>query len=476
MKKGNVKKSFTSQKFRSGMYSSILTVIVVAAVILLNLVFSKLNLSTDLSQNSLFTLSEDTKSVLKKLDQDVTFYYMVQEGNEQSYINEILKRYASSSDHIKLVKRDPVVYQSFVAEYSQTGVSDNDVLVVNDKTDSAIHVQATSMYYQDYSNYYSGYSSGSAEQILDVEGQMTAAIQNVTANNKVKIYALSGHDEVEIGSTLAQTLTKRNIAVEYLTLTESSGIPEDCDILLVNGPGTDLLPDEIQVIKDYLDNGGKAIMAADDMNINVENYTEFVHELGIDLVEGQVLDPDQCNYYVNWVVPTPDQTSEITSELGKSSTLFVYPQGLQVSEDADEDLIISSLFTTSDSSFSRVDSSIETAEKQDSDLDGPFSLGYSIEKETDGGTMQIALFSSHYLFVDDTVSIAPGNEDLFLNAVNWMTEVEVAEVSIPSKTLSYSTITVQPGNVFFWAALMIIIIPGALLVWGFVIWWLRRKC
>jgi ABC-2 type transport system permease protein len=80
-----------SQQFKSGTYSSILIVLVIAIVVVCNLVFGKLDLTTDLSSGSLFTLSKETKKVMKELDQDVTIYYMVQEGEEESYIDNIKK-------------------------------------------------------------------------------------------------------------------------------------------------------------------------------------------------------------------------------------------------------------------------------------------------------------------------------------------------------------------------------------------------
>ena len=83
---GDIKKSFTNRKFKSGAYSSFITVLVIAIVVVVNIVFGKLDLSTDLSSNSLFTLSKDTKKALKSAKNDVTLYYMVSNGKETDYI------------------------------------------------------------------------------------------------------------------------------------------------------------------------------------------------------------------------------------------------------------------------------------------------------------------------------------------------------------------------------------------------------
>lgn len=475
MNKGNMKKSFTNQRFRSGMYSSILTVVVIAVVILINLVFSNLDLSTDLSQNGLFTLSEDTVKTLDAMESDVTLYYMVQDGKEQSYIEEVLKRYEKQGKHVKLVKRDPVVHQAFVAQYSKTAVSDNDVLVVNDDTDVAMHVVNTSMLYTDYSNYNYYTGSGSTEDILDVEGQITAAILNVTAERRIKMYVLTGHEEIALGETFLSTLEKRNILTEDLVLTQDNGVPEDCDVLLINGPGVDLVDEEIEVLKEYLDNGGKAVILADNFNIEIPNFEKLLANYGIELVEGQIIDPESYNYAVNYVVPQFDTTHEITSNLSSGNAVFIYAQGLNQLEDARSSLTITPFLSTTDSAYSRTDFTIQEVEKQQSDIDGPFTIGLTIEEETENGNMQIALFGNHYMIMDNAIASAPVNQEIFLNSVNWMSEVELPEVSIPSKTLSTSSITVTQGSALFWAAIMILILPGGLLITGFVIWWLRRK-
>lgn len=471
MKKNNIKKSFINQRFRSGMYSSVLIAIVFVAVVLLNLVFAKLNITQDLSENGLFTLSKDTIQVLKDMKQDVTLYYMVTDGQEEPYIEEVMKNYEKYGKHIKIVKRDPVTYQSFVAEYSQTSVQNNDVLVVNDSTDTAKHVLASEMCYQDTSAYY---TTGNVENVLDTEGQLTSAILNVTSEAKIKLYILSGHEEISVGDGLEKTLNKRNIETEELILKEGEEVPEDCDVLLINGPGVDLVEDEVKTLETYLDKGGKAVVFADNFKIKVPNFEKFLQYYGISLVEGQVIDPESYNYYVNYVVPQTVADHDIVNGLSGKMTMM-NSQALQQMDDARATLKFTPLLTTSDSAYSRTDFQITDIKQQDSDIAGPFTLGYAISERKDDATMQMAVFGSHYVIMDDVIQIAPANQDVFINAITWMADVEIPQVSIASKSPSSSTITVTQSNALLWAAIMIVIIPGGLLLAGFGIWWVRRK-
>ena len=91
-KPGRIRKSFSSRQFKSGAYSSVITVIVIALVVIVNLVFNKLDLSTDLTSDSLFTLTKESQKVLKDVKDDITIYYMVASGSEQDYIQRVIKQ------------------------------------------------------------------------------------------------------------------------------------------------------------------------------------------------------------------------------------------------------------------------------------------------------------------------------------------------------------------------------------------------
>ena len=97
---GRIKRSFTSRQFKSGAYSSVITVIVIALVVVVNMAFNKLDLSTDLTSDSLFTLTKDSQKVLKDVKDDITIYYMVAKGEEQDYIQRVIKQNNKISDHI----------------------------------------------------------------------------------------------------------------------------------------------------------------------------------------------------------------------------------------------------------------------------------------------------------------------------------------------------------------------------------------
>lgn len=97
---------------RIGSYSVVITVVVIVMAILVNLIVNRLPTTYtqfDVSSAGLYTLSEQTESMVSGLDQDITIYWIVQTGNENNSIQRLLDRYQALSDRITVTKVDPVI-------------------------------------------------------------------------------------------------------------------------------------------------------------------------------------------------------------------------------------------------------------------------------------------------------------------------------------------------------------------------------
>lgn len=475
---GGIKKSFTNRKFKSGAYSSFITILVIAIVVVINLVFAKLDLSSDLSSNSLFTLSKDTKKALKATKNDVTLYYLVTDGKETDYIEKVLKQYPKTSSKVKLKKIDPVVNPGFASKYlseSEAGsVAQNDVIVVNESTKSSSYVQNTDMYYAN-----TDYSTYSQTQYLDVEGKITSAIQNVLSDKKTKMYILQGHDELEVGTTISGSLGKMNIETDELTLYSEDKVPEDCDILLINGATKDISKEEKDKILAYMKDGGNTIINLEYGMKDTPNLRALLKYYGLNEQIGTVCET-QGNYfnYVNSVIPTIEASDDITKDV---SGVVVMPSPVGISKISSKSirksLTITELMTTSKGSYLKLDTSSGKAEKEKGDIDGPFYMGVSVaDKIDDDKSAKLVVYASAYAFSDDVISTNQfDNGILFTNAVKSMSDSDVEETSINAKSLSYSYVSLTSGTQLLWASVIIIIIPVGLLVTGFVIWMRRRR-
>lgn len=470
-----IKRSFTNKQFRSGAYSSVLTVLVIAIVVVVNLVFGKLDLSTDLSSGSYFTLSKTTKKILKQVDSDITIYYMVQDGSEQDYISNALKQYNKVSKHVKVKRIDPVVNPGFAKKQGiDDEVSSNDVIVVNNKTKSAKYISNEDMYIESNSMY----SSGSSSTSLDVEGQVTAAIQNVISDSSTKMYVLTKHSETELGDTLKSALEKMNYEISDLELATKDSVPSDCDVLYINGPTTDITTEEKDKILDYLKNGGSAIINVGYTTEKMTNFKEILAYYGVNVTSGIICE-GTGNYatYPNYIVPSVGSDSSLLSDL---SGYIIFPDAAGLSKASSDSVRstvkITDLLDTSDSSFIKVDPSSGSASKEDGDVDGPFSVGYSITETVDKKETNLLVFASSGAFSESfTQTTQLANATVFKKAASSLSKSDVKEASIDKKNLSYSYVSLTSGTQLLWAAIIIVIIPGGLLICGFLIWFFRRR-
>lgn len=98
------------------------------------------------------------------------------------------------------------------------------------------------------------------------------------------------------------------------------------------------------------------------------------------------------------------------------------------------------------------------------------------DKIDDDKSANLVVYASAYAFSDDVISTNQfDNGSLLSNAVKSMSASDVEETSINAKSLSYSYVSLTQGTQILWATVVIILIPGGLLITGFIIWMSRRR-
>lgn len=177
--------------FRGGTYSAVITAVVLAILVVVNILFSLLPSSAteyDISASKLYSVTSNTKSVVNALTDDVTIYWIVQSGEEDAVIEKLLERYESMSEHITVEKRNPDVYPTFAEQYiDEDDTVYNNSLVV-ECGERSRYVPYTDIYVTEADMYSYSYSTS-----FDGEGTITSAIDYVTNPDQPVVYTLSGH-------------------------------------------------------------------------------------------------------------------------------------------------------------------------------------------------------------------------------------------------------------------------------------------
>ena len=291
------KKAGSARVLKNGAYAAILTAVVLAAVILVNLLVRALPTKYteyDISTTGLFTLSDTTKNLLAGLDRDVTAYYLGETGNEDTNITRILDRYAGESSHFTWQQRDPVLYPPFPQQYGAENASSSSVILVCG--DRSVVVDYSSLYEVDYNTYY---TTGSLNYTFMAESALTGAISRVTSDSSYLLYQLSGHGELELGTDLTETLTNANVTVESLNLLSAGSIPEDAAVLLINTPQVDYSADSIALLRSYLEGGGRLLVTTS-LTYDTPNLDALLAEYGLSRQSGLLVDTDANNYAANY--------------------------------------------------------------------------------------------------------------------------------------------------------------------------------
>ena len=471
--------TISKKHIKNGSYTMVMSVIFIAVVIVINMIVSTIPSKyseIDISSQKLYSIGDETKKMLKDLEKDVTIYQIAQSGSEDENIANLLKKYEDESKHIKVEQKDPVVNPKFVSQYTSDDLSANSLIVVCGDRNKVIdynNMYETSMDYQTYSSQTTGF---------DGEGQITSAIGYVTSENLPVLYTVEGHGEKDIYSSVKEDIEKANMDIKSLNLLTEGSVPDDADCLFIDSPSTDFSSDEKDAIIEYLENGGKAMIFSDYTTEDMPNFDAILENYGVQRVDGVVFEGDNQHYAMQmpyYLVPTINST-DASSETASAGyyVLVPYAQGIKQLEDVRDTVKIESILTTSDQAYSKTDLNSNTIEKEDGDVEGPFDLGVSItESLDDDKETQIVYYSTSNLMDSQTNQmVSGGNEKLIMESLKWMTDTEEsASVSIPSKSLEVSYLTITDYDAAFWKICTIALIPGIFLVIGFVVWIKRRK-
>lgn len=468
------------KSLKMGAYSTSMIAIVLVAAVFLNLAVNQLPDSMtgiDVTSQKLYSLTDTTEEVLANLEEDVTIYVLDSEDGEDVTLGQTLQRYAGASDHIKIEYKDPVVYPNFYQEYTDdTTLRMNSLIVESSKRSTVINY--SDIYEYDYSSSYYGQVSG-----YDAEGLLTSAISYVTGDDMPVVYTLEGQDEETIPASFQDGIKKLNIETQSLNLLTEESVPEDAAGVIIFAPQSDISENVADQLIAYLDKGGKIFVTTtyiDNFSETMPNLSKVLDYFGLSVADGLVMEGDR-NYYTQlpfYLLPNVGYDT-ITDGLTGSDDVIFMPYAQAINKTETEGVTVTDLLTTSSSAYIKTGvNSLQDIRQTDDDPAGTFTLAVNAEKslgEDTENTAQLTLYTSSTLFSEEANSqVADRNLKLFTNTVGTMAGEET-NVSIPVKSYSIATVTVDFGSAIMIAAVIMVAIPLTLIIVGIVNWMRRRK-
>lgn len=466
-----IKKLFQSNDSKRGSYTLAITSIVIAIVIIFNMIVNLIpenKRQFDISSTNIYEISSKSKKIINNVDHDVTFYVLAEKSNTDKRIKTFINKYASLSDKIHIKWIDPVLHPSALTKY---GTEENNIVISCKKTNRTTTVSFDDILVSSTS-YYSTSSSASS---FDGDGQLTSALNYVTSNKEYKAYYTSGHGESSLSSEVTSLLTKSRISTSDLLLMTATSIPDDCDLLIIDGATSDFTKDEVKLLSSYLKKGGKVVTLLAQTNKSMKNLYGLLKDYGLTVENGYIADTErsyQGNYY--YLIPNLSVSGDMASGISSSSVMMINSKGMTQSTPVRDSISTDAFMTTSSNGYA-------VTEKKQSQ--GTYVLGAtsteSVKVKNSKGKKvtkesRLTVYGSNMLIDEQITSSFSSLENLTLFTNSVTASLDNADnVSISPKSLevSYNTIA-HPGP---FSILVVFVIPVGLIVGVFIVWFRRRR-
>ncbi len=460
-----IKHVFGMRQTKYGTNTVVAILALLGVLVIANFIAKKENIRWDLTKSKKYSLSDQTKRVLENVDQDikVTLFYQASDA-EKTNADNLLKEYKELSSHIQTEFIDPDTNPAAARQY---GIDRYGTIIfkMGDKSEQTTTAS---------------------------ESDFTSSILKLTRNEVKKIYFLDGHGEKDIEgmdqssySIVKASLEKEGYEVAKLSLLTKPEIPQDLAVLVIAGPQKKLLDKEKEVIEKYVDDGGKLFLLTDPLSeVKVDTgFSSLVSKWGINSDNHVVIDP-KLYFWTDPSAPVINDwaSHQITEKL--SAAFFPGVGEISAASDASADYTITSLASTSADSWLEMDvDNQQVAFDKDKDKQGPISIAVAAEKapstSEDGNTEPnqknprlIVVGDSD--FAVDAYADALGNQDFFLNSVDYLASEEDL-ISIRPKDEEERTVALTGGQskaIFYGTVFGM---PVVVIIAGILVWIRRRK-
>jgi ABC-2 type transport system permease protein len=465
-----------SRQMKSGIYSIVISLVMVAAVIGFNLIVGlvpETAMKIDTTKQGLYTLSEQTDQVLGELTQDVTIYLIVEPGKEDDYVVNLLGRYEQSSNHIKVQHINPLTNPTFAAKYTDKTVENNGIIAIGNERSKL--VQSADMYSYEFD--YTYYTNAT---VFNGESKITGAISYVTDSHIPVVYTLSGHNEAALSNALTDAIATDNMDIKPLDLTSGNGIPEDAAAIAIISPSADISAEEKDQLESYLDAGGNLLLTSSYIDADMTNLYTLMSAYGMEPVPGIIIEGDESHSisgYSFYLLPDI-QSHAITDPLvaDKADVLLPTAMGIKETDSYRSTLKLTPLLVTSKASYAKPNAfTTNTFDKEAGDIDGPFNIGMASEEVYDGKDIKAVWFGSAMMLEDKADEIVSGsNKDLFVNTLGWMCDKENS-ITVRSKSTLTSYLAVPTASKNIISTVIMVVLPLGTLAAGVVIFVRRRR-
>ncbi len=412
--------------------------------------------SWDLTQEGRRELAPQTKLILQSLTNPVQVTcFFIRSGDDrvrvaQEKTERFLRQCQAISDRLEVEFIDPQQHPERVKALNMIRVSNVGTIVIR---------------------------SGTRQReipLSDVNARLeertfTNTLLNVSRESIPKVYFLLGHGERDVidedpkygGSKFAVWLQREAYQVGRCIIPPDNPVlPEDCDVLIINGYKSDLQPHEIQVLEQFIQDGGRLLILVN-VQMRVDNDARareqmrpwlnrrFGINLGSNVIVSKIAESFAIGFVPDFqiiggitgaVPPDPafrgsfNKLHPITRNLDKQ-VILSFVRTVSMDENLPEGVSGSVLMRTPPGTWAETDLeavSTEEAIREDPEEEsGPNPVMVAVAARSnrpvaDGDLMRearVVVLGDADLTMNEQMDRI-SNQDLLLNSMAWLTETE----------------------------------------------------
>ena len=465
---GEVRKAVSSRGMRYGSNAFVVTLAFIGIVGVLNFLGSRYTYRWDLTANKSNSLSDETFKVLKGLKEPVkgTAFFTPNALASQPDVENRLKLYAAQTDKFTYQFIDPQAQPQIANDYK---IQFDGTIVLERGT--------------------------RRENVLTPdESGLTNALLKVSQDTQPSIYFTTGHGEHGPDDTgtngysiLKSALETDNYKVAALDLkTVTSTLPADTTGLVIAGPHLPFEPQEVQIVQDYLANGGRVFVLADpQVDAGLDS---LLGAWGLKLRNDFVIDP-KFGFFGQSQVPVIQSysTHDITKDLTGLSSFFPGIRSMSTMTATITGTTATSLFSSSDQSWG--ETNFDSIKNQNPQLDaatdtkGPLDLAYAVQGSGDKAGRLVVIGNSTFV-TNGTLNarvtvggqqaqVQSGNGQIFVNTIHWLAN-QADLISIPPQAPNTSQMFLTGEQSLLLTVTSSVFLPLVMLIIGAIVWWRRR--
>lgn len=457
--------------WKSFINAAFMTVAFVGILCLLYYVADRRHYRYDMTKNKQFSLTVQTEKVLGGLDGGITATAFFIEGDGTGeMVKDLLKEYRfAGKGKFRFNFIDPEKNPAAAKKYGITA----ERVVVFEAGRRRKDVVESEMFIQSFDPY------AQAPPEFIAEESFTNAMVNITGRGDVTVCFIEGHGERRSADTerggfseAAAAIEKDNYKVQTIDLPVEHEIPGGCAVIVIASPRAALHEKELLEVNRRLDAGGAALLLLDPEN--TAGLDKLMSKWNIAAGADVVVDKGSMFYY-GPLTPIPAYGAhEITEELQKGGMASIFPATRSLREAGGaKDVEVTPLLMSSDDSWAEIDLEDPDVKFGEGDTKGPVALAMAASRKS-GKTESRMVVVGDSDFAANEVIANGANRDFLVNAVNWLAG-EADKISIRPRPQDEAKATLTGGVIRFIFLFTVLVLPGALLALGGVIWAARRN-